>query len=40
MTTKRKRRTRWMWVGAFTLALVALFTLGTIAYQAIMNIGG
>ncbi|MCL2483289.1 MAG: hypothetical protein FWF43_07740 [Propionibacteriaceae bacterium] len=39
MTTKRKRRVRWMWVIAFVLIATLLFFFGHYVYTIIMSAG-
>ena len=39
MTTRRKKRTRILWVLAFIVVLVALFIFGHSVYDAIMGTG-
>ena len=38
-TTRRKHRTRWMWIAAFIVVLAALFLFGYVAYGMIMSSG-
>ena len=40
MTTRAKRRARWLWSIAFVLAVAALFGFGYWVYGLIMNSGG
>jgi len=39
MPTKRKRRTRWLWVVAFVAVAAILFYFGHEVYTAIMSAG-
>jgi hypothetical protein len=40
VTTKTKKRSRWLWVGAFLLVSSAMIALGYYAYRVVMAFGG
>jgi len=39
MTTRRKRRTRWLWIVAFVVMVAVLFGFGYWVYGLIMHAG-